>query len=1087
MNAICQMIEKRASETAGELIFKFLCDGESEKEQLSWKDLHQGQKSIAYYLQQYCQPGERVIIMLPSGLLFVQTMAACLYSSVVAVPVNHSRPNGKGWDTMIKIIMNSDAKLIITSSEQIEKIKQALAKVNSLNNVIVICPEDLINAKESAPYRTGSNLALLQYTSGSTGDPKGVMVSHENLMSNLESIKNRFSCSQEGCGVIWLPPYHDMGLLGGILQPLYSGIPVVLMPPTSVIQQPIRWLKAISKYKATISGGPNFIYEQSVERISNKDLEVIDLSSWKNAFCGAEPVRADVIQRFYDRFSPYGFNKEAIYPCYGLAESTLYVSGPVTNSSGMKVENFNSKALSEGNVIKANKADDNAVLISHGKPDENHEIIICNPDTSEILPEGKVGEIWVKGPSVTYGYWSNEIATDNTFNQYTSDNKGPYLRSGDLGFLFDDELYISGRIKDLIIIRGKNHYPQDIENTSHMTDPSLISGGSIAFSDDKGVVVIQEVKRIEINKINTQEIIKKIRVNVTNHHEVSVSKVILIKPGGILKTSSGKVRRKAMQEMFNSGKLIAIDEWHTQSANSDKKNNNEDSHSSVIRNWFDHWLMRETGETLADIKSEEFRLEHLPIDSLQKATLLADFSDLTSHPLPSDMFDRHEYLGSFLNELEAIYNFISGYNKLSPELRNQITGQLENKDDHHVFEDIAVISDDFFNPIYLKGVKEIESRLESMKGVSPPFFTTHEGVNGSHTVMNGENYLNFSNHNYLGLAQHPDVKSASIYAINTYGTSPSAARIVAGQRPVHVELEAEIAKFTGHEDAITFVSSNFCNVTVIGHLMQRGDLILYDEYSHDSLIQGGKLSQAEMMPFAHNNWRMAEEILSKKRKNYKKVMIFIEGAYSMDGDIPDLKKFVEIKKKYKALLMVDECLSIGVVGESGRGICEHCDVTPAEIDISMGGISKSFASCGGYIAGKKSFITYLRYTTPGFVYTTGMPPAVAASALAAIKVIQKEKFRVHNVQELSKYFIHKANELGLDTGLSKDTPVIPLMIGDENKCIHIYQKLRDNLINVQPILYPAVPENKARLRLFINYGHKVEDINKVLNIIKEYI
>ncbi|OCA53031.1 aminotransferase class I/II-fold pyridoxal phosphate-dependent enzyme [Photorhabdus namnaonensis] len=1087
MNTICQLIEKRASENAGELIFRFLSDGEREEEQLSWKSLHRGQKSIAYYLQQYCQPGERAIVMLPSGLLFVQTMAACLYSSVVAVPVNSARPEGRGWDTILKIIMDSDARFVITTSKQSEKIKEALAKEDSFNEVRVISANELIEAQEDTSYRGGSNLAFLQYTSGSTGDPKGVMVGYENLISNLAAIKNRFVCSEAGCGVIWLPPYHDMGLLGGILQPFYSGVPVVLMPPTSVIQQPALWLKAISKYKATISGGPNFIYEQSVERISDKDLESIDLSSWKNAFSGAEPVRADILQRFAERFGPYGFNKDALYPCYGLAEGTLYVSGPVTDNSGMKVENFNTKALSEGNAIKANSVNGNITLVNHGKPYENQEIIICKADTADVLPEGKVGEIWLKGASVTYGYWNNEKATGSAFNQYTSDNKGPYLRTGDLGFLFDGELYISGRIKDVIIIRGKNHYPQDIENTSQISDAALISGGCVAFADEKGIIIIQEIKRSEIKKINVKEIMKKIRVNITNNHEVSVSKIILIRPGGILKTSSGKVRRKAMQELLLSGKLTAIDEWSAQSASRDQQNNHQDTNRSFVINWFDNWLIRETGEALPDMTAGEILLDNLGIDSLQKATLLADFSDLISYQLPSDIFESHEYLGSFLNELEAIYNFISGYNQLSPELRTQITGQLENEGDHQAFEDIDAIPEEFFDLVHLKGVKEIEARLESMQGVSLPFFTTHEGVNGSHTVMNEENYLNFSNHNYLGLAQHPDVQSASIEAINQYGTSPSAARIVAGQRPVHVDLEAEIAKFTGHEDAITFVSSNFCNVTVIGHLMQRGDLILYDEYSHDSLLQGGKLSQADMLPFAHNNWQMADEILNKKRKHYRKVMLFIEGAYSMDGDIPDLKKFVEIKKKYKALLMVDECLSIGVVGKSGRGVCEHCDVMPSEIDICMGGISKSFASCGGYIAGKRSFITYLRYTTPGFVYTTGMPPAVAASALTAIKVIQKEKYRVHEVQELSKYFINKANALGLDTGFSKDTPVIPLMIGDENKCIYIYQKLRENLINVQPILYPAVPENKARLRLFINYGHTVEDINKVLNIIKEYI
>lgn len=380
-------------------------------------------------------------------------------------------------------------------------------------------------------------------------------------------------------------------------------------------------------------------------------------------------------------------------------------------------------------------------------------------------------------------------------------------------------------------------------------------------------------------------------------------------------------------------------------------------------------------------------------------------------------------------------------------------------------------------------VQTLAAQFETLRmlQVSNPYFRVNEGIVNDKTRIEGRELISFSSYNYIGLSGDPRVSQAAKEAVDKYGTSVSASRIATGERPIHQELEKEIAGLLGVEDAIVMVSGHATNVTVIGHLMRPGkDLILYDALSHNSIIEGCVLSGARRIAFPHENWEELDKILTEVRGDYERVLITIEGVYSMDGDIAALPKFIEIKKKHHALLMVDEAHSMGVIGPHGLGIRDYYGVDGREVDLWMATFSKSFASCGGYIAGKKTLIDYLKYNTPGFVYSVGISPANAGAALAAAKIMKSEPKRALKTQANARYFLDKAKQKGLNTGPSKDSAVIPIITGNSAHALILADALFKDGINVQPILYPAVPDNEARLRFFITTDHTEAEINETV-------
>lgn len=385
-----------------------------------------------------------------------------------------------------------------------------------------------------------------------------------------------------------------------------------------------------------------------------------------------------------------------------------------------------------------------------------------------------------------------------------------------------------------------------------------------------------------------------------------------------------------------------------------------------------------------------------------------------------------------------------------------------------------------------KQIRIIQTGAERV-GLANPFFHTHDGVASAHTWIDGTDLINYSSYNYLDLSGDPRVNAAAIQAIEQYGTSVSASRLVSGERRIHQELETELARLYGTQAAIAFVSGHATNVSTIGLLFGPRDLVIHDEYIHNSALQGIQLSGAKRLSFPHNDWKALDSILTQQRSHFERVLIVVEGIYSMDGDYPDLPRFTEIRNRHRVFLMVDEAHSLGVLGSNGRGIREHFGLGPEDVDIWMGTLSKALAGCGGYVAGESALVDHLKYFAPGFLYSVGMSPPLAAASLAALKCLETDRDRVIALQDRGQRFLSLAKAVGINTGTSAGFAVVPAIIGSSIRATRIAQKMRDHGINVQPILYPAVPEKSARLRFFMSCRHTDEEIRYTVSVLSNLL
>ncbi len=557
------IVERHALGQPHATAFTFI-GNEGEASTLTYAQLALRVRAIAARLQSLHQQGDRILLMYQPGLDFIAAILACFAAGMVAVPVQPLQ-NRRVLPRLTGILENAGCRTMLTNNALRLALLRSIPDIASATpGLHWLCSDDIADAEHAAfsrPSITPSSLAFLQYTSGSTGAPKGVMVSHQNLLDNERLIERAFGHDGSTVFAGWLPLYHDMGLIGNVFQPLYLGIHSVLFAPMRFLTSPATWLRTISDWRATTSGAPSFAYELCVNRIADEDIAGIDLSSWRVAFNGAEPVKAKVMQAFARKFAPYGFREEAFYPCYGMAEATLFLSGgmPAEKARLLHVDPL---ALA-GNLIKPDAA--GTALVSCGHAHGGHAIDIVNPESLAVLAEGQVGEIWIGGPSVACGYWGNSALSEAAFRAQNADGAGPFLRTGDLGFTHQGELFVTGRLKDLIIVRGQNHYPDDIEATVYDGHDALKPSGAAAFTvgDDGDVklVVVAEVQRQALAGLDQpmlDAILARTRKEVSEKHGLRLADLVLIKPATLAKTSSGKVRRSHCRELYQQGRLERI-------------------------------------------------------------------------------------------------------------------------------------------------------------------------------------------------------------------------------------------------------------------------------------------------------------------------------------------------------------------------------------------------------------------------------------------------------------------------------------------------------------------------------------------------
>ncbi|GAB3313332.1 fatty acyl-AMP ligase [Larkinella ripae] len=566
---IVETVRFRAAQTPALPAFVFVKDGETDEDILTYQHLHTRAKTVAAQLspapERPAKPG-LFLLVYPQGLDFIEAFLGCLYAGVVAVPIAVPGKN-RGSDKIGFLTQDAGIKTGLTTAKTFELLQKNFGNDAWFRALDWIITDRLPTADvPDFPLPKPDDLALLQYTSGSTSQPKGVMVTHANIMANSAFIRHAFQNDATSVSVCWLPSFHDMGLIDGIIQPLYCGFKAVLLSPVHVVQRPLRWLRAFHRHGGTYGGAPNFIFDFCIDRSTPEERAELDLSRVRHIYNAAEPIRATTMHRFTEAFRASGFSPKSQFTCFGLAESTLAVTMCRVDRQPVLLT-VDADALTAGRIVERAAGEPGTrELVGSGWPMNDSVLRIVDPETGQVGPDGEIGEIWTKGPSVTNGYWNQPQLTAETFAAYTSTGEGPFLRTGDAGFFREKEgLFVTGRLKDLIIIRGTNHYPQDIELTVEQSHDALASNAGAAFSvyteEGEQLVVIHELKRVALLTAPVQDIAYAILREISLRHALTPVSVVLLRPNGVLKTTSGKVQRSACQRAFLDNSLAEHYRW----------------------------------------------------------------------------------------------------------------------------------------------------------------------------------------------------------------------------------------------------------------------------------------------------------------------------------------------------------------------------------------------------------------------------------------------------------------------------------------------------------------------------------------------
>lgn len=561
-STLVDVLRRRAATQPSRTAYTFLTDGETDEIVATYGELDRRARAIAARLQAELPAGERVLLLLPTGLEYVAAFFGCLYAGMIAVPAYPPRRN-QSLDRIESIVADSEPAVALVSAASTSHLATMAAETPGFERLRWLAVDELGDEaaeRWQSPNVGPESLAFLQYTSGSTRTPRGVMVSHRNVLHNAAISARMFRLSAADVGVTWLPLYHDFGLIGGIVQPLCTGFPVILLSPIAFLHRPLRWLRAISRYGATLSGSPPFALDLCVRRSRPEEREGLDLSRWKALALGGEPIRPEVLDRFVEAFGPRGFQREALCTGYGLAEATLFFSATPPGTAP-SIRSVDAAALEQHRAVPTSAGTPGGKsLVGCGRSVPDQRLAIVDPATGEPRADGEVGEVWIAGPSVARGYWGRAEESAAAFGARLPNGDGPFLRTGDLGFVCDGQLYISGRLKDLILIRGRNHYPQDLEWTASHSHPALLDGAGAALAvecdGEERLVIAHEIGRSWLNG-PTAEIAQAVRRAIAEQHDLEVEEIVLLPPGSLPRTSSGKVRRQASRLALADGMLRA--------------------------------------------------------------------------------------------------------------------------------------------------------------------------------------------------------------------------------------------------------------------------------------------------------------------------------------------------------------------------------------------------------------------------------------------------------------------------------------------------------------------------------------------------
>jgi acyl carrier protein len=1052
---------------------------------VDYGELDQQARAVATRLQiSGVADGERALLFYPPGLEYLAAFLGCLYAGVIAVPAYPPRLN-RPISRLQALVTDSKATVALTTTYVLSNLERRLVHAPEMKLLRWLATDDGKDpaTEWSCPEIGENTLAFLQYTSGSTATPKGVMVTHGNLLHNLALNYQAFEYTPDSRMVSWLPLYHDMGLIMGALQPLYGGFPAELMPPVSFLQRPLAWLRTISRLRADSAGAPNFAYDLCSRKITLEERANLDLSSWTIAFNGAEPIRQDTLNRFAAAFEPCGFRREAFYPAYGLAEATVLVSGGSKTALPV-VLTIEGAALERDRVVAASAGDKGArTLVGCGQTLADQKIVVVNPESMTRLPPNRVGEIWVLGPSVAQGYWDRPEETKRTFRAYLSDTgEGPFLRTGDLGFLHDGELFVTGRLKDLIILRGHNHYPQDIEHTVEQSHLALRQDGCAAFSieTDEGeqLVIVQELERSYVKSADAVEVATSIRRAVAERHELPVHAVVLIRPGSIPKTSSGKIQRQATRAAYSSGTLATV------TADQLPTGVGEQVAGSKILNPDPPDLGESFGWLLPN---------HTTNEDDRALSIVQDFVRRRGRSEPVRMGDSLEgdlgldslAIAELTMEVEIAFEI---------RLGDSVIGELR------TIEDICNVVRKATRPEAQAsstpvGIAGLQDRLWRQ---IPQFGAVVSEQYGRDVKIGERWYFDFASANYLGLDLHPAVWASIPEAIKRWGVHPSWTRAVASPQ-VYEDLEQELARFIGAPYVLAFPTVTLLHSGVLPVLAGGDGVILLDRAAHNSMKEAAQLAAARGTKvdwFHHNDPKDLERRLELYREQPRKI-IAINGVYSMSGEYPPLPELVRLARKHGARVYIDDAHGLGIIGqnptpdnpygERGNGIVRYFGLRHGDDIIYVGGMSKAFSSMLAFVTCTNEAEKRRLSMASTAVFSGPSPTASLASAMAGLSISQDDEGSDirRRLLKLTRQLIVGARALGFAVDNNELFPIVSVRIGIVADVVRACNVLWEHGILITPALFPAVPIDRGGLRFTVTAANTEEQVRLAIEALRK--
>ncbi|HVX42179.1 MAG TPA: aminotransferase class I/II-fold pyridoxal phosphate-dependent enzyme [Gemmatimonadaceae bacterium] len=1000
----------------------------------TFRELDAAARALSRALREAAQPGHRALLLLPTSIDYVVAFFGCLHAGIVAIPAY--APHHRRADERIDgIVRDASPAIIISTSALIAKLRGSAAAAAWPAEVTWIATDEVAAAPtdEAPRHADARGLAYLQYTSGSTREPRGVRITHDNIRHNTGEIAVRVEGDAGDSIASWVPLFHDMGLLG-VLTSVRGGGHMHLMSPADFTARPALWLETVSRSAAMMTFGPNFAYDLCAKRVADDVVGTLDLSSLRVALTGAEPVRLETIDAFSERFAPAGFRRDAFFPAYGMAECTLMVSG--------------------GGATRP-----------HHVTIDNRSNVACGATVDGLDVRIVDGEVWVSGPSVADGYWNRDAESDETFGAQLPGESHRYLRTGDLGAMVDGQLVITGRAKDLVILRGANVHPQDVEPAVAECHPAL-SGGVAAvgatIADEERLVIVAEVTRhAATHGVDGDEVLAAVRAAVANAVNAEVGALALVRPLTIPRTSSGKIRRGACRDAWLAGELATVWSWSIDTSPETAPDAAPSAPADVdddIMNVLREEIARELRAAPESLDVDR-PLAELGLDSLGIVAIRGAVEGRLARSISIESIADNPTMRELAGRLRGAPHADDA--GLSPS--SQTPGKTR---------------DVFARPM-------ADTVFDQMRDTGLMCFYQEFGDRRGPHIRYGDRWvLQLGSLDYLGLSIDPRVREAAARAAQTEGTSRTGSRLHNGATAEQRAFERRLAEFVGKEDALVFATGYQAQLGLISGLADPDTTVVLDEYAHASLYDGALISRCRIVRFKHNDVEDLDRTLSRLPLDAP-ALVIAEGMYSNEGDLAPLREIVAACAAHGVRLALDEAHALGVLGATGRGSEEHFDI-PGGVDILAGTFSKSLASIGGWIAGPAKVIDWIRFHGRSILFSAAIAPPALAAAAASLDVLAAEPWRVAKVRELAQRWRDALAERGLEIGDPRG-PVVPVYLGDDLRCLRVSRELLDRGIYVNTAIHPSVPQGKALLRTCVTAAHEWEQLESAADVIADAV